>query len=281
MSQSGESRSGDPIGARLALLDALEALEPHLDSLILVGSQAIYIHTYGRNSKVAEFTRDADLAIDSRILNPSPLIELLLDEAGFKLKDPRLPGGWSSETDVRVDIMVAEVFSGTDGPSADVGPHGETVARSTRGIEGCLADNSYRTICSKDETDGRSFEIKVAGPAALIIAKSFKIHERISDSSRRLEDKDAHDVYRILSTISLATVISGIETMLKDEAIRPVVVEGLGYVEILFAAGFDAEGSMRAGRAELGVGDPQIVAQAASILAGELILECRARDWIS
>lgn len=48
--------SGDPdpiyVRARAALLDTLEALEPHLDALVLVGAQAIYLHT-----------ADADLAL--------------------------------------------------------------------------------------------------------------------------------------------------------------------------------------------------------------------------
>jgi hypothetical protein len=33
------------IRSRRALLDALAALEPHLDALVLVGAQAIYLHT--------------------------------------------------------------------------------------------------------------------------------------------------------------------------------------------------------------------------------------------
>ena len=32
------------VEARRALLDALEALAPHRDSLILVGAQAVYLH---------------------------------------------------------------------------------------------------------------------------------------------------------------------------------------------------------------------------------------------
>ncbi len=40
---------GDPdelyVRARTALLDAADALAPHIDSLVLVGAQAIYLHT--------------------------------------------------------------------------------------------------------------------------------------------------------------------------------------------------------------------------------------------
>jgi hypothetical protein len=33
------------VAARCVLLDALQALQPHLDAVILVGAQAIYLHT--------------------------------------------------------------------------------------------------------------------------------------------------------------------------------------------------------------------------------------------
>jgi hypothetical protein len=43
------------------LLDALVALEPHIDALVLVGAQAIYLHTGDADLAVAEYTTDADL----------------------------------------------------------------------------------------------------------------------------------------------------------------------------------------------------------------------------
>lgn len=46
--------------AREVLLDALEALGPHRSSLVLVGAQAIYLHTGEADIAVAPFTTDAD-----------------------------------------------------------------------------------------------------------------------------------------------------------------------------------------------------------------------------
>ncbi len=51
------------VRARAALLDALHALEPHLDAVVLVGAQAIYIHTGDADLAVAEYTTDADFSI--------------------------------------------------------------------------------------------------------------------------------------------------------------------------------------------------------------------------
>jgi hypothetical protein len=45
--------------------------------------------------------------------------------------------------------------------------------------------------------DGRSAVINVAGSAALLVAKLHKLGERV-DTPDRLNDKDAHDIYRLL-----------------------------------------------------------------------------------
>ena len=36
------------VRARRRLLDALDALEPHLDAIVLVGAQAVHLHSPGR-----------------------------------------------------------------------------------------------------------------------------------------------------------------------------------------------------------------------------------------
>ena len=48
--------------ARRVLLDALDALGEHKGATILVGAQAIYLHTGDADLGVAEYTTDADLA---------------------------------------------------------------------------------------------------------------------------------------------------------------------------------------------------------------------------
>ena len=55
----------DPVlvEARRALLDALEALNGHLDRMVLVGAQAVYLHSDDITLGVALFTKDADIAL--------------------------------------------------------------------------------------------------------------------------------------------------------------------------------------------------------------------------
>jgi len=65
--------------ARRALLDALAALEPHLNSLVLIGAQAVYLHTGPADLAVAEFTTDADLALAPEFLADTPSIGDLLE----------------------------------------------------------------------------------------------------------------------------------------------------------------------------------------------------------
>jgi hypothetical protein len=92
--------SGDPdplyVRARTALLDALVALEPHLDAVVLVGAQAIYLHAGEADLNVAEYTTDADFSISPGQLADSPLLGDLLTAAGFTRREH--PGGWLSPT---------------------------------------------------------------------------------------------------------------------------------------------------------------------------------------
>jgi hypothetical protein len=60
--------------ARRVLLDALTVLEPHLGNLVLVGSQAIYLHTGDGDLAVPPMTTDADLALNTIRLAEQPEI---------------------------------------------------------------------------------------------------------------------------------------------------------------------------------------------------------------
>ena len=54
------------IAARGALLDALDALAAHRDALVVIGAQAVYLHTGAADVALAEATKDSDVAIDPR-----------------------------------------------------------------------------------------------------------------------------------------------------------------------------------------------------------------------
>ena len=60
------------VAARRVLLDALVALKPHIDAVIVIGAQAVYLRTQDRMPHYQPFTTDADLVIDPGQLADAP-----------------------------------------------------------------------------------------------------------------------------------------------------------------------------------------------------------------
>jgi hypothetical protein len=256
--------------SRKALLDALEALQEHLEAIVLVGAHAVYMHTFAVSTPVADMTKDADLALNTSLLGATPLIELVLQKSGFQLG--KNPGSWISQAGVPVDLMVPERLTIRSGRGAGVAPHATNSARNTAGIEGCLIDNSRMHFGSFDSRDKRSFEILVAGPTALLIAKAHKIGERI-DIHRSIDNKDAHDVYKILRAVDTQTLASTMQILLEKEFSGASTKKGLNYIKVLFADGVDSPGSQMAGAAERDFDNSAFVSNSVSLLASDLLEE--------
>lgn len=104
------------VAARKTLLDALEALVEQREALVLIGAQAIYLHTGAAPVALAEMTKDSDLAVDPRTLSDSPLLDDAMRRAGFHrdLHHPQ-PGGRLSASGIPVDLMVPEALAGRRG----------------------------------------------------------------------------------------------------------------------------------------------------------------------
>lgn len=51
--------------------------------------------------------------------------------------------------------------------------------------------------------DRRRFRMWIAGPAALLVMKAYKIAEHLDDG-REVEDKDAYDALRLLRDVPMA-----------------------------------------------------------------------------
>ena len=171
--------SGEPdpqyVRARRVLLDAADALAAHLDSVVLVGAQAVYLHTGEAElfDAAAPYTTDADLVIGPADLADSPLLAELLIRRGFTLREP--PGRWVSSDGVYVDLMVPEALAGPGSRGAWLGPHGRRVARRAKGLEAALVNREPMQIQALDPSDSRSITIHAAGPGALVVAKVHKI----------------------------------------------------------------------------------------------------------
>lgn len=267
MNATGGSSENLLVRAREALLDALEALGQQRDALIVIGAQAVYVRTGDLDVALAPATKDSDLSLDPRLLHDDPLIEEAMREAGF-LPDTQ-PGAWLRPDGIPVDLMIPEQLAGPGRRSVHIPPHSKLSARKARGIEATLIDYDIQKIGALDPSDGRRIDAKVAGPAALLVAKVHKITERLSTPTR-LNDKDAHDIYRILRSIETSDLRDRFTRLLTDSVSRETTIEALQSLELNFAAGPDAIGSLMAGRAESGVGDPQQVAISTAFLAGDL-----------
>lgn len=195
-----------------------------------------------------------------------------MHDAGFEL-DPtkKQPGAWVSADGVPVDLMVPAAIAGggANRRSAIHPPHDKRALRRAVGLEAAVVDNQRMPVPSLDPRDQRSLVARVAGPAALLVAKLIKISERIGTD--RLQDKDAHDAYRLLVTIETDVLATSLVRLLDDDLAGQVTEQALIHLQRLFAAGPDADGAQMAARTEQGLGQPETVAQASALLAGDLL----------
>ena len=257
--------------ARRVLLDALNAIGAHRDAIVLVGAQAVYLRVGEADLAVAPFTTDGDLAIDPSVLTEIPPLEQALMGAGFHPKTKDSVGIWVAkratqllvDIDVGIDLLVpASISPGTGRRAAKLTGHDARAARIVHGLEGAVVDADVMTLKALDVDDSRAIDIRVAGPAALLVAKVHKISERQGTS--RLSDKDALDVVRLLRGTETDDLATRYEKLLADARSADVAKAGRD----LFATQFSK-------RANLGV---QMAIRSAGVLADpeELAASCEA-----
>ncbi len=260
------------VAARAVLLDALDALEGHLDSLVLVGAQAVYHHAGSTDLSVPLMTTDADLALNAHDLADSPEIGGALRSAGF-VPGPN-PGHWVAQSDIAVDLMVAPYQGGTERASARaarITPHEKLTARITRGLEPALVDHSVVTLTALDAGDDRSHDLRIAGPAALLTAKAIKIAERLGLAESRpdrLKEKDALDVFRLLQAIDVPDLAQGFETHRSERYAAASTAEA---IDVLRTHGSTPDGRLPLLAAAAAQDDPT-VAPAFAALVNELLI---------
>lgn len=252
--------------ARRVLLDALETLGAHRDSLVLVGAQALYLHTGEAELTVAPYTTDADLAVNPDTLADAPLLAAAMASGGFVAGAD--PGAWMKD-DVQVDLMVPEALAGSGRRGAQLGVHGNKVTRKARGLEGALVDSEVMTISALVGADPRAFEVAVASPAALLVAKIHKIQDRMG-SPNRLTDKDALDVYRLLFAVDAKSIVLGVRKLRSNAMSLDVTVTAVSGLQQLFGSPSSA-GTVLAARAAGTLIDPDTLKASCAALVAELL----------
>lgn len=252
--------------ARKVLLNGLEALAAHRFAITVIGAQAVYLRTTNAALQSAAFTSDGDLALDPAVLGDEPLVDEALTAAGFRLRDVSQPGLWvrseivgDREVEVELDILAGSSLT-TGGRAARIPPHGRMSAKKVEGIEVAVIDRSPMLVKGLAPDDTHALEVNVAGPVALLVAKAFKIRDRLEDAARRRPDrlvnKDAADVLRIMMSVPPKDVAASFAALVGDPRVGQVAAEGL----ILL-------------RAQFGGADTPGVRMAVEALAGDLAAE--------
>lgn len=265
--------SQEYVKARSVLLDALGGLGPHRDALVLVGAQAVYLHADEADFATAPTTTDADLALVPGRLADEPSIVDAMRAAGFAPGEQ--PGSWVGPGEITVDLMAPEALCGRGGRrSAHLQPPHEAkaTARRTAGLEPAVVDNDVHVIGALDPDDPRAFEIKVAGPAALVVSKVVKIVERREQQPRRLKPKDGLDVLRLLRAVSTVSLAESLARIASNELSGSVTKNAISDLRRL-AAGPDDLLPRLAADAEVGFSDPDEIKMSMVLLAGDLLRE--------
>lgn len=262
--------------ARRVLLDALEALGSHRTALVLVGAQALYLHVGESDLAVAPFTTDGDLAIDPGLLAEIPPLEQALLAAGFSPKAKDSVGVWIAKrstsqqvpVDIPIDLLVPASVSPGKGRAARLLGHDIRAARSVNGLEGAIVDVDDMRLEALEASDIRSVEVRVAGPAALLVAKVHKINDRLGTA--RQTDKDALDVFRLLRSIDTDDLAARYERLLADHRSMNAANVGRGLLTTQFATR-NGPGIEMAIRSMGVLGDADEMTQSCLALARDLL----------
>lgn len=232
------------VEARRVLLDALDALRPHLDAVVLVGAQAVYLRTAGRLEGYQPFTTDADVVIDPGRLADVPPLGDAMAAAGFVLTDE--PGIWEARFErpgfdekivVPVDLIVPEELAPKAGRRAArlPGDHGRATARKSAGFAGTIVDNSPVDLTALEPGDPRTITVNVAGYGGLLVAKLHKLGDRLATPGRLLA-KDAGDVYRVFDAVAPDDMVATLRALLDDRRSMATTEKALAYLTELFGA---------------------------------------------
>lgn len=267
-------RHGGPdfrfVRARKAL-DALEALGHHRDAVILVGAQAIYLNVGEATEALSSFTADADLALNPELLASEPALEQVLAASGFERRGQ--PGLWFNPNGVEVDLLVPASIAGPGRRGVDLGKgHERSTARRVAGLEAALVDRQPVELHALDEEDQRFFVIPVAGPAALLVAKLYKIADRDEETPDRLKNKDASDLLLLLRRTRTDELASSLQALSRDARVGPTIGVALGHLKELFTFP-DAPGAKLLRDAVVGVEDQDTAAASCVSLANDLLVE--------
>ncbi|MDR0593843.1 MAG: hypothetical protein LBG60_11415 [Bifidobacteriaceae bacterium] len=125
--------------------------------------------------------------------------------------------------------------------AARVGAHGERAVSAAPGTQRSVLDRQWRTLRAFDA--GPTGDAYVAGPAAPLCAKAYKIHDRLDPSELRrnpdrLRAKDFADLYRVLLAVTPREAAAAFARGLADPRISQAVALGRDHLEQVLTDSF-------------------------------------------
>lgn len=227
--------------SRRALINVAQVLSGHLDSFTLVGGHAVQLQTETLGIPHLP-TSDGDLVVSPATLHAEPHLGSVLRQAGYVPRTPHRPGLWGrgefqnrfDKPDWRekIDLMAPWGLSGATSTTrrsvpATSSQHGAETVGNTTGLELAVFDRGERTLVDFiDPTLTAS--LFVAGRPALIVAKSFKIRDRLSiRKSMTSIDKDVGDLWRLLASSEPDDTLDVFRRYGKSETVGESIQAGL------------------------------------------------------
>ncbi len=185
---------------------------------MVIGAQAVYEHTRHLADVPPTATSDGDLTVDPRLVSDRPLVADAMIAAGFHPARPERPGIYSltptapggQPVPPTVDLIAPEALAGTGTRGARMGVHGKSSVGRARGVEMALLDKQVHRFGPIGASGRAAVDVAVAGVAALVCAKSWKLHERFAaaDAGKpsRFRSKDAADMWRLMAVSNTSEV---------------------------------------------------------------------------
>lgn len=236
----GDARYGAAASRRL-LIDTIHALAEFGPSVTVVGAHAVHVWVERAWGAVEmEATRDGDVVLNPVLVAESPKLLELMEGIGTAPALPDRPGvyGYTSESElpfaerVTMDLIVPEAYAGAGRRAARIPGQSGAASRAV-GLELALWDRHLMTLATVDDPP-RSAEAYVAGPAALLIAKAHKVHERalqVHTRPDRLRPKDSGDIALLMMVASPFDVADTLATNIEDHPeIEQAVSDGAQYL---------------------------------------------------
>ncbi|ACZ31890.1 hypothetical protein Xcel_2877 [Xylanimonas cellulosilytica DSM 15894] len=232
--------------SRRLLLEAIAALDEFEAAITVVGAHAVHVWVQAAWGAIdMESTRDGDLAVNPVFVTPTPKLAELMQSIGTTPAMPERPGiyGYSDEAELplaertTVDLIVPEAYAGPGRRAARIAGQLAATSRAV-GLELAVWDRHLVTLTTVDEPTV-SLEAFVAGPAALVVAKAHKVHERFEQVAvrpDRLRPKDSGDVALLMMVSDGAQVAEVmVEQCAAHPEIRDAVASAAGYLVDLYA----------------------------------------------